>query len=25
MGKFRNGELVTWLDGHLTVFRVFPR
>jgi hypothetical protein len=24
MGKFRNGELATWLDGHLTVFRVFP-
>jgi len=25
MGNFRNGELATWLDGHLMVFRVFPR
>jgi Transposase zinc-binding domain len=25
MGKFRNGESATWLDGHLTLFRVFPR
>jgi hypothetical protein len=25
MGKFRNGELATWLDGHLMMFRVFPR
>jgi hypothetical protein len=25
MGKFRNGELATWLDGNLTVFRLLPR
>ena len=25
MGKFRNGELATWLDGNLTAFRVLPR
>jgi transposase-like zinc-binding protein len=25
MGKFRNGELATWLDGNLTAFRSFPR
>jgi Transposase zinc-binding domain len=25
MGKFRNGELADWLDGHLMIFRVFPR
>ena len=25
MGKFRNGELATWLDGKLTAFRALPR
>jgi len=25
MGKFRNGELATWVGGNLTVFRALPR